>query len=526
MSTQNITEEKSLIKLSSGTSGAQIRYTINGEDPTEESTLYSNSGIELDYGDELRARAFKSGYIPSPVSYYKNGNHHIEFELVHEFDELWNGRYNSSNYSYRGYNDSNDFAYELNYINNTFFLIGFDNNAQFNTVGANVYNSKCFVMYSPDGKTWKEINLPTPYRNGSDNYPFIPNAITYYNNKYILLGHYNSSRVNDSNWTASTAAFRSCVFSGSKDSQGWDKRNGAYIYIYDSLDDQSPEEIALNNDTLNVNFLDSRGFHQIQFFPTNHRLILTGIQSVDTTDAQYRYVFTTKDLKVWDVAQVTMNDHISGNTASSNGSYATYSVTEVIYVNGKYWAGIRSSYSSSSYYYLYYSDDLLNWNYYNVGDTSEFDDYFKPIYYEGKLWFYYNNGYFKVYDITNTPNKYEKVQLINATLGSIWFHEDLILCSQASGSLSNNTTLYIKNVNTNQTYSIATPKETLSTTNDYAWGFWDSTLNMGNHNICSDASGGIYVVLKFQGTYNSTSGSTYENSWKYNKIGLFKINID
>ena len=67
-----ITEEKALIKIASGTSGAQIRYTINGEDPAESDTLYTSSGVELDYGDVLRARAFKSGSMPSNVGIYNN----------------------------------------------------------------------------------------------------------------------------------------------------------------------------------------------------------------------------------------------------------------------------------------------------------------------------------------------------------------------------------------------------------------------------------------------------------------------
>jgi uncharacterized repeat protein (TIGR01451 family) len=57
------------ITLSSTTPGATVRYTLNGQDPTEvDPAIESNSSITIRESLTLKARAFKAGWLPSSVS--------------------------------------------------------------------------------------------------------------------------------------------------------------------------------------------------------------------------------------------------------------------------------------------------------------------------------------------------------------------------------------------------------------------------------------------------------------------------
>lgn len=47
--------------------GADIRYTVDGSDPTSASTLYSRA-VDVSASMTLRAKAFKTGWLPSPTS--------------------------------------------------------------------------------------------------------------------------------------------------------------------------------------------------------------------------------------------------------------------------------------------------------------------------------------------------------------------------------------------------------------------------------------------------------------------------
>ena len=53
-------------KILCRTKGAEIRYTLDGSEPTETSTLYESS-LTLDKDCILKARAFKEGFEPSPI---------------------------------------------------------------------------------------------------------------------------------------------------------------------------------------------------------------------------------------------------------------------------------------------------------------------------------------------------------------------------------------------------------------------------------------------------------------------------
>ena len=54
------------VTISCAIADAVIRYTLDGNDPTESSQQYTAPFL-VEEGKELRARAFKTGYRPSNV---------------------------------------------------------------------------------------------------------------------------------------------------------------------------------------------------------------------------------------------------------------------------------------------------------------------------------------------------------------------------------------------------------------------------------------------------------------------------
>jgi hypothetical protein len=56
-----------LVTLASASSGAELRFTLDGAEPTPASTLYA-APLELSATTTLRARAYRSDLMPSPIS--------------------------------------------------------------------------------------------------------------------------------------------------------------------------------------------------------------------------------------------------------------------------------------------------------------------------------------------------------------------------------------------------------------------------------------------------------------------------
>jgi len=65
-----ITETTVMVSIHCRTSGAEIHYTLEGSDPTLESPKYEPSlgFVKVKRGDTLKARAFRSGWDPSPLA--------------------------------------------------------------------------------------------------------------------------------------------------------------------------------------------------------------------------------------------------------------------------------------------------------------------------------------------------------------------------------------------------------------------------------------------------------------------------
>ncbi len=63
-----ITEDVSVRMTVPGDRGnTQIRYTLDGSDPTEESAMYQKILVKVEPGTTVKARAYRPGYIPSRV---------------------------------------------------------------------------------------------------------------------------------------------------------------------------------------------------------------------------------------------------------------------------------------------------------------------------------------------------------------------------------------------------------------------------------------------------------------------------
>lgn len=64
--------------INTGDESTDIHYTTNGDEPTQESPAYYGEPIEVFQSSNIRARAFKNGYVPSEIvseTYLLNVNH-------------------------------------------------------------------------------------------------------------------------------------------------------------------------------------------------------------------------------------------------------------------------------------------------------------------------------------------------------------------------------------------------------------------------------------------------------------------
>lgn len=88
------------LSLSTSMSGAKIRYTTNGEEPTSSSTQYNNP-ININSTKTIRVKVFKTGFLPSPTftkSYFINEDIDLPVVTIStDPDNLWD--YNTGIYA-------------------------------------------------------------------------------------------------------------------------------------------------------------------------------------------------------------------------------------------------------------------------------------------------------------------------------------------------------------------------------------------------------------------------------------------
>ena len=534
-----ITEEKALIKIASETSGAQIRYTINGEDPTESDTLYTSSGVELDYGDVLRAKAFKSGSMPSATSCYKNGFHNVTFEKVSDLDFLWNGTYERASYAYKGYEDNNDYIHKFLYLNGYYFIIGFDKCTTYkysdvSSTGSSevTYNNKTFVKYSTDLKTWKDMKLPETKQQGGYYYIYIPINMCYFNNKYIIIGtYYKSSSNPGSENTNLSSQFVFKSFSNSLyQNTEYNYGSGNYMLIYENVEGNFTE-YAVNNETLGCEINNKSWSKRCQIFTTNKRLIFIGGSS-DTITSLY-----TKDLITWESA--------SSNFYFNTNDYDTWEEnSEIFYLNGRFYtAVVVYDYTGSGTYpyqmclTIAFSYDLKEWSTVpaiiqkdSTTSSSRFTVSDLPLIINDSLFipFSWNGGTGSTYTY-----KVGRMNLINNSTSTYthetnydpWFtFQDSIFCIDKNSSSSNQTC--VVNFNLNHFENFSTPQikypSPFENFNNKNYFF---NLN-SSINLLLKKDNEYYCIMNLPGAYNSSSGATLEDSWSYNKYSIFKINID
>lgn len=145
------------VEMTCSSSGAQIYYTINGKEPTENSIHYEEP-IDLDGTTTLKARAYKNGWIPSDIA---TGNYVITdsdgdgildcFDTNDDNDGLPDGEEQGPDGNDSGYDGNGD---------------GIADRLQKNVVSLHTYNDQNYVtIMSPAGTSFsncKAAENPSP----------------------------------------------------------------------------------------------------------------------------------------------------------------------------------------------------------------------------------------------------------------------------------------------------------------------------------------------------------------------------
>lgn len=137
-STQSVT-------ISCATDGAQIRYTLDGSDPTETSELY-NGAILIDEEVTLKAKAFKASWIASSVA-TENYTINLDAQLI----------VGSAN-RIQHIDATNDFIFRLDELNNKDVFFVFSNQNSYNSsVMPQIISNVASI--SPNAKS---MSIPEP----------------------------------------------------------------------------------------------------------------------------------------------------------------------------------------------------------------------------------------------------------------------------------------------------------------------------------------------------------------------------
>lgn len=178
------------LTLSTSTSGASIRYTTNGDEPTTSSRVYT-APILVNSTITIRAKVFASGYLPSETisnSYFVHEDLTLPvFSISTDSLNLWD--YNTGiyatgpnadpNYPYKGANFWMDWRKPA-----SIEFYDKDRVRQFRTNGEiNIFGN--YSRAKPQ-KSF-EINLSDRFGNGSINYPLIPDKGFIDNTDNIVL---------------------------------------------------------------------------------------------------------------------------------------------------------------------------------------------------------------------------------------------------------------------------------------------------------------------------------------------------
>ena len=181
-----------ILKLSAD-SGAQIRYTLDKSEPTQDSTLYS-SQVSIPEGAILKAKSFKSGCLPSDTMVYRNQTPFWNFVDKGSFSNKtgtpkWSFFNENDNYYYT-YFGNNCFSKSLDLLNwedleSSSLLDSIQNPYSQIILCGNKYflfsgTSSFYIYSSTDLINWKQS------KNYSVDYKINYFQIYFINNTYIL----------------------------------------------------------------------------------------------------------------------------------------------------------------------------------------------------------------------------------------------------------------------------------------------------------------------------------------------------
>ena len=191
-------EELQSLKMTLSTTEAngQIRYTLDGTEPSMTSTLYSTgTNIDVPYGSTLKAKTFVDGKMPSITMGYDNFTYEFELQKLCGPEQLFTGPTQIS---------FEDVFRKLEKENNIYFLHVYGSSWSF-------FRNNAQLFYSNDLQTWNPISCT----NGRIL------SVDYIDNKYRFLWLYFTANNNISLRYTDTDSLESIDFN-------------TYKIIYDS----------------------------------------------------------------------------------------------------------------------------------------------------------------------------------------------------------------------------------------------------------------------------------------------------
>lgn len=285
-----------ILKLNAD-SGAQIRYTLDKSEPTQDSALYS-SQVSVPEGAVLKAKSFKSGYLSSDTMVYRNDTPVINWQNIGTSTTSFSSVYirgicyNPVDKKYRLLSDG------ISYKSSD--LINWDSESNnFSSLNYNYKNPQVFYL--------------------KDRYFFIAD------NRGTTVRIYNS--VDFNNWSYTDVSIPNSMDNGERYSQALIFK-GSYILLYTeknygsgdgflfvSSDGSNFSRITNTNSYFN-NYLHNAFIHQNKLFVVSKE-----------------HIFVTNDLQTWEYQNYEDNIETAGNFSyTPNCSCATVMNNKFVFV--------------------------------------------------------------------------------------------------------------------------------------------------------------------------------------------------
>ena len=181
------------ITITSATDGAEIRYTLDGNNPTETSQLYSNPFV-IEQSATIKAKAFKKDWIDSSIAsvFFSIG---VEANLI----------VGSTN-AIQHINASGDFVFQLNGLNEKDVFFVFSNKNEKFSVPLPQLQSNVETM-SRASKTTSFVKAPSFIVSGKPSITKFNNNPTRKFEKGVTKPLYNQQKANSTNLEVGTSEY-------------------------------------------------------------------------------------------------------------------------------------------------------------------------------------------------------------------------------------------------------------------------------------------------------------------------------